>query len=51
MWQTQQSLEKHLCGLEKQQPEAGLTQAAELQHTCFLANKSRRVANLAAFRC
>lgn len=36
--------EKHLCGLEKQQPEAGLTQAAELEHTCFLTNKSPRAA-------
>lgn len=36
--------EKHLCGLEKQQPEAGLTQAAQLQRTCFLTNKSPRAA-------
>lgn len=27
--------EKHLCGLEKRQAEAGLTQAAKLEQTCF----------------
>lgn len=41
--------EKHLCGLEKQQPEAGLTQAAELEHTCLLTNSPQHVATWLPF--